>query len=299
MFNEYLNRFHSADIVKKFIYTNVAVYVFFVLIGVFSALMNEHELGACLKRWFGLPASTSLLLQHPWTLFTYMFMHGGIMHILWNMFALYVFGGIFLNFYSVRHFIGTYLLGGLFGAVFYVAAFNVFPYFSNVVEVSYLVGASASVLAIVTATAVRCPDFRLNMLFFGSVKLSTLAIVAVLVSVLMLSGDNAGGNFAHLGGAFGGLLVAVALSRGTDITEVVNRPLDWLGSLFKKRPKKAKKGKFTYSKGGKRGDDYEYNARKKSDEAEIDKILEKIKKGGYASLTDDEKRRLFDASSRR
>jgi hypothetical protein len=137
------------------------------------------------------------------------------------------------------------------------------------------------------------------MLFFGSVKLSTLAIVAVLVSVLMLSGDNAGGNFAHLGGAFGGLLVAVALSRGTDITEVVNRPLDWLGSLFKKRPKKAKKGKFTYSKGGKRGDDYEYNARKKSDEAEIDKILEKIKKGGYASLTDDEKRRLFDASSRR
>ena len=300
MFNEYLNKFRSADIVRKYIFANVTIHIFLVLIGVFSVLMNEPGIADDIRRWFELPASTSQLLQRPWTLFTYMFLHQGVlMHILWNMFALLVFGGIFLNFYSVRHFIGTYLLGGLFGAVFYVVAFNVFPYFSNVVDVSYLVGASASVLAIVTATAVRCPDFRLNMLFFGSVKLSTFALVAVFVSVLMLSGENAGGNFAHLGGAFGGLLVAVSLSRGTDITELVNRPIDWVGALFKKRPKKAKKGKFTYSKGGKRGDDYEYNARKKSDEAEIDKILEKIKKGGYASLTDDEKRRLFDASSRR
>jgi hypothetical protein len=69
--------------------------------------------------------------------------------------------------------------------------------------------------------------------------------------------------------------------------------------VFKSKPPKAKKGKFTYSKGTARNDDYEYNARKKSDEAAIDKILEKIKKGGYASLTDDEKKRLFDASSRR
>jgi hypothetical protein len=180
-----------------------------------------------------------------------------------------------------------------------VTAYNVFPLFSSHVGASFLVGASASVLAVITAVAVRCPDYRLNMLFVGSVKLSTLAVISVLISVLMLSGDNAGGNFAHLGGAFGGFLVAFSLGKGVDITELVNRPMDWIGSLFKKRPKKTKKGKFTYSKGGKRGDDYEYNARKKSDEAEIDRILEKIKKGGYASLTDDEKRRLFDASSRR
>ena len=292
--------FRSADIVGKFISANVIIHIFLVLIGVFSVLMNQPGIADDVRRWFELPASATQLLQRPWTLFTYMFLHQGLlMHILWNMFALYVFGRIFLNFYSARHFIGTYLLGGLSGALFYVVAYNVFPYFSGVVGSSYLVGASASVLAIVTAAAVRCPDFRLNMLFFGSVKLSTFALVAVLVSVLMLSGDNAGGNFAHLGGAFGGMLVAIALGRGTDITELVNRPLDWFASLFKRRSKKAKKGKFTYTKGSKRSDDYEYNARKKSNEAQIDKILEKIKKGGYASLTDEEKKRLFDASSRR
>ena len=299
MSNGFLNKFRAADIVKKFIYMNVAVFVFFVLIGVFSALMNKHGVGGGLKQWFELPASPRLLLQRPWTLFTYMFMHGGIMHILWNMFALYVFGGIFLNFFSVRHFIGTYILGGLFGALFYIVAYNVFPLFSSSVHYSFLVGASASVLAIITAAAVRRPDFRLNLLLFGSVKLSTFAIVSVLISVLMLSGDNAGGNFAHLGGALGGLLFAVSLAKGVDVTELVNRPMDRVGSLFKKRPKRVKKGKFTYTSGGKRSGDYEYNARKKSDEAEVDRILEKIKKSGYTSLTDEEKKRLFDASSRR
>lgn len=306
MFKDFVNKYRYTNVVNKYIYANVAVFILLVLIGVFSALMNRPGVGAGIKLWFELPASPTLLLQRPWTLFTYMFLHGGVMHILWNMFALHVFGRIFLNFFSARHFIGTYLLGGLFGALFYVTAYNVFPLFSGYVDSSFLVGASASVLAVITAAAVRCPDYRLNMLFFGSVKLSTFAIVSVLISVLMLSGDNAGGNFAHLGGALGGLLVAVALSRGKDITEIVNRPIDWgksffgwLASVFKSKPPKAKKGKFTYSKGTARNDDYEYNARKKSDEAVIDKILEKIKKGGYASLTDDEKKRLFDASSRR
>ena len=298
MFNDFQNRFRSADIVKKIVYANVAVFVFFVLIGVFSALMNRQGVGGDIERFFELPASPVLLLRRPWTLVTYMFMHDGIMHILWNMFALYVFGRIFLNFFSVRHFIGTYLLGGLFGALFYVVAYNVFPLFSDSVDYSFLVGASASVLAIITAAAVRCPDYRLNLLLFGSVRLSTLAIVSLLISVLMLSGSNAGGNFAHLGGALGGFLVAFFLGKGVDITELVNHPIDWVVSLSKKRPRRKRKGKFTYAAGGKRSDDYEYNARKKSDEAEVDRILEKIKKGGYASLTDDEKRRLFDASSR-
>lgn len=300
MFKDFVNRFKAADIVSKYVYANVAVYIFLVLIGIFSMLMNTPAFADDVSRCFELPASPARLLLQPWTLFTYMFMHGGVMHILWNMFALYFFGRIFLNFFSVRHFVGTYILGGLFGALFFVLAYNIFPYFNGVVDTSYLVGASASVLAVVTAVAVRCPEYRIQMLFFGSVKLSTFALVTVLISVLMLSGSNAGGNFAHLGGAFAGLLVAVLLSRGTDITELVNRPIDWFKRLFKGNSfKRKKKAKFTYTAGGKRAGDYEYNARKKSDEAEIDKILEKIKKGGYASLTDAEKRRLFDASSRR
>ena len=214
------------------------------------------------------------------------------------MFALYFFGRIFLNFYSVRHFVGIYILGGLFGALFFVLAYNLFPYFGPYLPFSRLVGASAAVLAIVVAAAVRSPQYRINLMFVGSVKLSTFALVVVAMSFLMLSGENAGGNFAHLGGAFAGWLVADMLNKGKDLTLVVNRPIDWMSSLLTRlRTPRKKKTNFTYTRGG-RSADYEYNARKKADEAEVDRILEKVKKGGYASLSEEEKRRLFEASSK-
>ena len=297
MFKDLFHRYSAADIVRKFIYTNVAVYIILVFIGVFSVLLNLPSLAATIRSWLELPASLVMLVHRPWTMLTYMFLHGSLMHILWNMFALYLFGRIFLNFFSVRHFVGVYLSGGILGALFFVLAYNVFPYFAAVVDVSHLVGASAAVLAVVTAAAVRSPEYRINMLFFGSVKLSTFAIVTVCISVLMLSGNNAGGNFAHLGGALAGYLFAVMLGKGYDVTDIVCRPVEWVRSLFERsRTRRTKKRKFTYSPGGKHGSDYEHNARKKAAEAEVDAILEKIKKGGYASLSESEKRRLFDAS---
>lgn len=299
MFKELVRKFRSADIVRKFIYVNVLVYIILVLIGVFSVLLNTPSLVATVKSWLVLPASPVLILHRPWTLFTYMFLHGSFMHILWNMFALYFFGRIFLDFFSVRHFWCVYLSGGVFGALFYVLAYNVFPYFHGVLYVSHLVGASAAVLAVVTAAAVRSPEYRINLLFFGSVKLSTFAIITVCVSVLMLSGNNAGGNFAHLGGAFGGYLFAMLLGKGVDVTDILCRPVDWVRSMIGKlRSPRRKKRKFTYSPGGKHGTDYEHNARKRAAEAEVDAILEKIKKGGYASLSEEEKKRLFNASSK-
>ena len=297
MFKEFFRRYCAADMVMRFIYVNVAVYIILVLIGVFSVLLNRPSLANIVGSWVELPASPTMLLQRPWTLFTYMFMHGGVWHILWNMFALYTFGRIFLNFFSVRHFVGTYILGGLFGALFFVLAYNVFPYFENVVPVARLVGASAAVLAIVTAIAVRAPEYRINLLFFGAVKLSTFALVTVLISVLMLSGRNAGGNFAHIGGALAGYMFAFLLGKGIDVTNVINAPVDWIKRLFKGETfRRKRKPKFAYTGNAKRGADYEYNDRKKTSEAEIDAILEKIKKGGYSSLTEAEKKRLFEAS---
>ena len=119
-----------------------------------------------------------------------------------------MFGRIFIDFFSLRHFVGTYILGGLFGGVAFVLSYNVFPYFEPYVGISYLIGASASVLAIVVASAVRNPGYRINLLLIGRVKLSTFALVTVAISVFMLAGNNAGGNFAHLGGAVAGWLVA-------------------------------------------------------------------------------------------
>lgn len=298
MFENLYKKYRDSDVVGKFIFVNVALYVLLLFIGVFSVLFNAGTLSADVLSFVELPASLELLLVRPWTVFTYMFIHAGLWHILWNMFALYFFGRIFLNFYSVRHFVGIYILGGLFGALFFVLAYNLFPYFGPYLPFSRLVGASAAVLAIVVAAAVRSPQYRINLMFVGSVKLSTFALVVVAMSFLMLSGENAGGNFAHLGGAFAGWLVADMLNKGKDLTQVVNGPIDWMSSLLTRlRTPRKKKTKFTYTRGG-RSADYEYNARKKADEAEVDRILEKVKKGGYASLSEEEKRRLFEASSK-
>lgn len=302
MFDNLVSRFKSSSIVGKYIYVNVALFVFVVLIAVFSLLLNSPGASDSLVRCLELPASPGQLIRQPWSLFTYMFLHADFWHILWNMIALNIFGKVSLNLFSVRHFVGFYILGGLFGGLFYVLALNLFPYFAPLAPHSYLLGASASVLSVAVASAVRAPGYRLNLLFFGSVKLSTIAVVTVLVSFLMITGENPGGNFAHLGGAFAGWLVSTLLAKGIDLTSVVNKPIDLLSTIFKKRPPRAKKKgkfKFTASSGSaKHASDYSYNAGKKADEAEIDRILEKIKKGGYASLSDQEKKRLFDASNR-
>lgn len=298
MFENLYKKYRGSDVVGKFIFVNVALYVLLLFIGVFSVLFNAGSLSADVLSFVELPASLGELALRPWTVFTYMFIHAGLWHILWNMFALYFFGKIFLNFYSVRHFVGIYILGGLFGALFFVLAYNLFPYFGPYLPFSRLVGASAAVLAIVVAAAVRSPQYRINLMFVGSVKLSTFALVVVAMSFLMLSGENAGGNFAHLGGAFAGWLVADLLNKGKDLTQVVNGPIDWVSSLIVRlRTPRKKKTKFTYTRGG-RSADYDYNARKKADEAEVDRILEKVKKGGYASLSEEEKKRLFEASSK-
>lgn len=298
MFENLYKKYRGSDVVGKFIFVNVALYVLLLFIGVFSVLFNAGSLSADVLSFVELPASLGEFALRPWTVLTYMFIHAGLWHILWNMLALYFFGRIFLNFYSVRHFVGIYILGGLFGALFFVLAYNLFPYFGPYLPFSRLVGASAAVLAVVVAAAVRSPQYRINLMFVGSVKLSTFALVVVAMSFLMLSGENAGGNFAHLGGAFAGWLVADMLNKGRDLTQVVNGPIDWVSSLIVRlRTPRKKKTKFTYTRGG-RSADYEYNARKKADEAEVDRILEKVKNGGYASLSEEEKKRLFEASSK-
>ncbi len=288
-------RFLAENIVGRFIYINVAVYILFALLDVVATLFNITSPALYLKMWMELPSVPADYIRQPWSLVTYMFLHGGLMHILWNMLALYWFGKIFLSFFSTRHFVGLYLLGGIAGGLFFMLAYNIFPMFTSSGDYAYLVGASAAVLAIVTASAVRVPDYKINLLFIGEVKLSTLAVATVLISLLLITSDNAGGSFAHLGGAFAGWAFAYYLNKGRDLTSYINKVVDFTVNICKNGIKRSRKPKMNIFK-GKRIDDYDYNAQKKEQNAEVDKILEKLKKSGYSSLTEDEKKRLFDAS---
>ena len=288
------NGFKRGSISLQFIYINVGVFVVTTLVSVFLMLFNLSNAG--LFQVLELPAYVPNFLVQPWSLLTYMFLHADALHLLFNMLWLYWFGQLFLSIFSARHLRGLYILGGLCGGLLYMLAFNVFPYFQNHIYGSWLLGASASVLAIVVATAVREPEYRVNFMFVGAVRLKYVALFMVITDLLFMTSGNGGGHIAHLGGALAGWWFAASLRKGHDVTKWINNVFDWVNGGFRfKIP--ARKPKMKATKGGKNAD-YDYNAQKKRQSEEIDRILDKLKKSGYSSLTTEEKKRLFDASKR-
>jgi membrane associated rhomboid family serine protease len=287
------NDFRKGSISQQFIYINIGIFVLTALVSIVGMLFN---VGNSWVEWLELPAWLPQFIKQPWSLVTYMFLHANILHLLFNMLWLYSFGQLFLMFFSARHFRGLYFLGGLCGGLLYIVAYNVFPYFLPYIYKSYLLGASASVLAIVIATAVREPEYRVSLMLFGQIRLKYLALIVIVTDLLFVTSNNAGGHIAHLGGALAGWWFAAGLQKGTDVTKWINIFIDWFWGIWKvKHAPKKPKMKVHY--GGRAGD-YEYNARKKEQNDEIDRILDKLKKSGYQSLTTEEKRRLFDASKR-
>lgn len=289
--------FQKGNITIRLIYINVGIFAITTLIEVFLRLFNRSA--AEIFDLLALPASFNGFALQPWSLFTYMFMHAGILHILFNMLWLYWFGSLFLYFFSGKHLRGLYILGGIFGGILFMITYNTFPYFSKAIDHSVLVGASASVLAIVAATAYREPNYRIQLFLFGSVRLKYLALIVIGMDLLFITSDNAGGHIAHLGGALAGLLFVASLNKGMDITAWINKIIDFIELPFHRNSWKRKpKMKVHYGKGGGHQQDYDYNAQKKAKSEEVDRILEKLKKSGYDSLTTEEKKSLFDASKR-
>jgi membrane associated rhomboid family serine protease len=294
--NELKQRYRAGDISLRLIYINVGVYLFFTLLNILWVLCQRQ--GLPLVQYFELPAWPLRWLQQPWSLVTYMFVHADVWHLLFNMCWLYIFGQLFLVSHSSRHFRGVYLLGGLVGGLAYMLAYNVFPYFRESAGYygSGLVGASAAVLALVMATALRSPDYRLRFLLIGYVRLKYVALFVVLFDLLFITSDNAGGHIAHLGGALAGWAFAAGLNRGRDLTAGINWIWDTIEGLVH-RPAPRKRAKMEGHFGG-RAHDYSYNATRRQKSEEVDRILEKLKKSGYDSLSEEEKKSLFDASKR-
>lgn len=286
--------FRRGSIHIQLIYINIAVFVAVTLAGIALQLFNMEQ--ARVFDWLELPASPARFIMQPWSLLTYMFMHGGLLHILFNMLWLYWFGAIFLNMFSSKHLRGLYVLGGICGGALYMLAYNVFPYFRPYIENSFMVGASASVLAIVAAAAYREPNYPIRLFLLGTLRLKYLALIVIGMDLLLITSENAGGHIAHLGGALAGVWFAAGLNKGRDVTAWINRAADGIASLFRRKPRKPKM-KVHYGNGS-RQQDYNYNARKKAQSDEIDRILDKLRKTGYEGLSDEEKKSLFDASKR-
>jgi membrane associated rhomboid family serine protease len=289
IWEEIKKTFRQANNLTRLIYINLAVFVVIKLISLAFFLFDQRESIDVLVRWLSIPANPIALLHRPWTLLTYMFLHENFLHILFNMLWLFWFGKIFLEYLDQRRLLWVYLLGGLAGAFLYVLAYNIFPVFEKVNAEAVALGASAAVYAIVFAISSYVPNHTVYVMFLGPVKIKYIALFVIVIDILSIPSSNAGGHIAHLGGAMYGYLFAVQYRRGKDIVLFFNRFFSWLGRLFKP----TKRIKVTYRKDE---PDREYLKRKVDEQKEIDRILDKIAKGGYECLTKEEKATLFNAS---
>lgn len=275
----------------KLIYVNGAVFLIFKLIDVFAFLFRPegHTIINPIK-YFVLPANTDVLTYRPWTAVSYMFLHEDFLHILFNMLWLWWFGKIFIQYLGNRKILPVYLIGGLAGALFFILAFNIFPVYERVLDQSFALGASASVIAIVIAISLYKPDLSLNLMFLGSVKLKYIALVTIIIDVLSIPSMNSGGHIAHLGGAAFGAIYALQIRKGKNIMKWFESLIEW---VVNPKPRMRVK-KPTYKKKAKDLKDEDYNFEKNKHQAEIDRILDKISKSGYESLNREEKEKLFN-----
>lgn len=281
---------------SKLIIANIAVW--FVLEVVQLAGLLSHPPGTAgdvlffnnVLNWVGVPASFAQLTMKPWTIITYMFVHEGFWHLFFNMIWLFWFGKIFMEFMPGRKIYSIYFVGGISGALAFMIAYNVFPVFADSIQNATTIGASASVLAITIATAVLVPAYSVNLMFIGPVKIKYIAIFTVILDVLMIRSGNAGGHFAHLGGALSGMLYVYYFR---------NNLSDKLGFTYLKSirfnpfgPKPLRKVHST----GRPLTDEEYNRQKALKQQKLDHILDKISRSGYSSLSAEEKEILFNSS---
>lgn len=309
--------FSYGNTINRLIIVNVAV---FLLVNLVKLSLLIPNLGANLGfdtflKWFAMSRTITDNLIKPWVWLTSIFLHENFWHLLWNMLALYWFGRIVGDLLGDRRVLPIYLLGGIIGGLSYVIA----------AQMSYLIGgiaygASAAVMAMVAAAAFASPDYRMNVLLIGDVKLKYIAGVLILLDIIAIADKvNSGGSVAHLGGAALGAIYISQLYRGIEIGKpiivLVKKIDNWWNNRnnppVKKHTNTQQRPQFEFSKntnpppktanrptteGGATSPKGTPKNDKNTFQNRVDEILDKIKQSGYESLTTEEKEFLFRAS---
>lgn len=282
-FSDLKARYDSGKMFQKLLYINVAVFLVVFTIKLFFLDKGSflYDTGLTLKT----TANFQHLIRRPWSIVTHMFMHTGLFHILFNMVFLYFLGGMFESRFGARKLLSTYLLGGLTGFLLYFAVAHILPEWRMFGTAE---GASAAVMAIFVAYATYFPNEQIRLMLIGPVKLKYLALFYVLFDYISLGGSNSGGHVGHLGGALYGFLLMSQMRKGKDIGAWFEKLLDRIVDLFKKRSNL----RVVKAPSKRHKTDEEFNQEKLNREKKLDRILDKISKGGYDALTKDEKQFL-------
>ena len=285
-------------VIKNLLIINAAV--FFIQVIANNLMVGGKPLWYILNYWFALNPMAEGFNFQVWQLITYQFMHGSFTHILFNMFALWMFGMEIENYWGTKKFLTYYLLCGVVAGLFQLF---LTPLLGSSAAVT--IGASGAVYGVLIAFGLMFPDRYIFLYFLVPVKAKYLiGFLIVLEFMLVDSAQSNVAHLAHLGGALAGFLfilfdksIDVPIKRMFNISSGYRtgsnfqNPFSGLADKFKRRTQNIEDAKY-----------YDINSKKTEEteitQEEIDKILDKISESGYQNLTEREKKILFDASKK-
>ena len=259
---------------------------------------------------------------HLFQFITYQFLHGGFTHLFLNMFALWMFGRVMENVWGPRKFLYYYLVCGIGAGImqeiaqlgtYYVEGLYAYDQVNMGTAIlttgQYLnlwntVGASGAVYGILLAFGMTFPNERIFIFPIPipiKAKWFVIGYVALELYSSVSSSMDGVAHVAHLGGMLFGLLLILYWRRhpGSDARFSRSRGQEFFNRMkasFDQRKGQGARNNEQEARRNTREADMEYNAHKQQRQAEVDAILDKIRKSGYDSLTKEEKKRLFEAS---
>lgn len=276
--------------IGQIIAISAGLFLLLAVIHLFFFLVNQSLVFTAFYQTIPLSTRVSSWLNSPWSWVTWLFLfrYPDFIGTLFSLVWFYWIGGIFKDFTKSVVIWSVYLQGAFFGALFAILCYAIFPVFIGME--GYIFGASAGLNAIVAASATLVPDYGITLFLLGRVRLRWIGLAIVTFNIFMIaSSGNPASALAQVGAALYGFLAIRALKQGSEW----HQPIQWIVSLFQPKPHNNRTTKTSSSA--------KTNLSRKStmpNQAEIDRILDKIASVGYENLTTDEKQTLFNASRR-
>ncbi len=292
-FNKVKQDAFQGDYLVRLLYLNIGVFVLYSISNAVITLFTG-QLGLIPRladNLLALPSDPFKLIVRPWTLLTYMFTHFSFRHILFNMIILYFSGKMFMEYLGEKRMLALYIYGGLGGGLLYIILYNLSPILSS----GSMVGASAGTIAVLVAGALYLPNMPVRLWGIFEIKYWMLAAGIVLLDILSLTGSNAGGHIAHLGGAIVAFFFIRSMRNGHEWNVYLFQIIDAVRNTLYSRSRKRKGFRFgerNYTK----YEEVKNSSESNTNTEKMDAILDKIKEKGYDSLTKEEKAYLFKIS---
>lgn len=288
MFKQFYIFYRQCTIVHKIILFNLLIFALQSILQLIFWTVHLRELFQAGIQNLYLPLSMKAFVWKPFTLLTYQFMHAtdGISHIFFNMLSLFVFAPLFTVFQSEKRILPLYLMSGIFAGLVTILAYHFLPILAEQNQAQYLLGASASVIAILVAATTFSPHFQVSIFGVFTIKILYVTLFYVLIFMSSLPFENHGGHISHLAGILFGFLYVKFYQGGFDLlgwmVNVIDRSVAWFDRMT--APKSKLKVVRQTGDTEAESDAYFFDA-----QDELNRILDKINRSGFESLTKTER----------